>query len=366
MKETEEKVLRENPEAEEQEIDLIELAAKLWKQRKKIALWGLYGAIFGLIVAFSIPREYTATIKLAPEVTDGKSASGSLGALAAMAGIGGTGGSGADAVYPQLYPDVVHSTPFAVGLFTLPVVDKDKKRYELQQYVDEELSAPWWSFIMGLPGKALGALRSKPAGGEGKGIDAFELTQEQNAVKMVLDERISANVDTKTGVVTISATMQDPMVAALVVDSVASRLKAYVTDYRTNKAREDLEYAEKLNDEARDAYYKAQQRYADYMDRNQGLALYGAQTTRDRLQNEAQLAFTLYNQTAQQLQQAEAKVQAVRPVFATIEPPTVPLKPSKPRKVLILIGCVFLACVIQCAWILFGDNIRKIKEDVKG
>lgn len=365
MKETDETTLREHPEAEEQEIDLLELAAKLWKQRKKIALWGLYGAIFGLIVAFSIPREYTATIKLAPEVTDGKSASGGLGALAAMAGIGGVSGGGADAVYPQLYPDVVQSTPFAVGMFTLPVVDKEKKRYELQQYVEEELSAPWWSFIMGLPGKAIGALRGNGEESGGKGLDAFELTPQQDQVKKVLDNRISANVDTKTGVVTISATMQDPMVAALVVDSVAARLKAYVTDYRTNKAREDLAYAEKLNEEARDAYYKAQQRYADYMDRNQGLALYGAQTTRDRLQNEAQLAFTLYNQTAQQLQQAEAKVQAVRPVFATIEPPTVPLKPSKPSKVMILVGCVFLACVIQCAWILFGDNIRKFKEEVK-
>lgn len=366
MKETEEKAFREHPEAEEQEIDLIELAGKLWKQRKKIALWGLYGAVFGLIVAFSIPREYTATIKLAPEVTDGKSGGGGLGALAAMAGIGGVSGGGADAVYPQLYPDVVHSTPFSVSLFSLPVVDKDKNRYELQQYVGEELSSPWWSFILRLPGKVLGALRSGNGEEGNKGVDAFELTREQNKVKITLDERISANVDTKTGVVTISATMQDPMVAALVVDSVASRLKAYVVDYRTNKARADLEYAEKLNEEARDAYYKAQQRYADYMDRNQGLALYGAQTTRDRLQNEAQLAFTLYNQTSQQLQQAEAKVQAVRPVFATIEPPTVPLKPSKPRKVMILIGCIFLACVAQCAWILFGDNIRKIKEDVKG
>lgn len=365
MKETDEKAVQAYTEAEEQEIDLLELAVKLWKQRRKIAVWGLCGAVFGLIVAFSIPREYTATIKLAPEVTDGKSAGG-LGVLSAMAGIGGGNSGGADAVYPQLYPDVVHSTPFAAGLFTLPVVDKDKNRFELQQYVTDELSAPWWSFIMSLPGKALGALRSQPEKGKEGGIDAFELTPEQNLVKMALDNRISADVDTKTGVITISATMQDPMVAALVVDSVASRLKAYIIDYRTNKAREDLEYAEKLNEEARAAYYKAQQRYADYMDRNQGLALYGAQTTRDRLQNESQLAFTLYNQTAQQLQQAEAKVQSVRPVFATIEPPTVPLKPSKPRKVLILAGCIFLACVIQCAWILFGDSVRKIREDIKG
>ncbi len=39
--------------------------------------------------------------------------------------------------------------------------------------------------------------------------------------------------------------MQDPLVAAIVADTVQARLKAYMTEYRTNKSRKILQYNEK-------------------------------------------------------------------------------------------------------------------------
>ena len=64
---------------DEKEIDLLELATKLWEQRKKLIIWSICGAVIGLIVAFSIPKEYDTTVKLAPEISDPKAASGGLG-----------------------------------------------------------------------------------------------------------------------------------------------------------------------------------------------------------------------------------------------------------------------------------------------
>lgn len=351
---------------DEQEIDLLELAMKLWKQKKKIAIWCIVGAVVGLVVAFSIPREYTTDVKLAPEVGSGQKAGGSLGAMAAMVGLGGNVQSGADAVSPTLYPDVVGSVPFLVGLFNVPVEDIDgTQKVTLRQYVEDDLKAPWWSAIMGFPFKLLGSLRGgdnddndKP----GKAPDTFKLTKKENSIVMALQQRISASVDTKTSVITISVMMQDPLVSATLADTVVSRLQNYITDYRTNKARKDLEYAELLNEEAKDNYYKAQQKYADYLDRNNGLILHSAQTTRERLQNEATLAFNLYNQTAQQVQVAKAKVQENTPVYATVTPATVPIKATSPRKPLILVGFVFLAFVACCAWILYG---KPLAEEMK-
>jgi len=182
-------------------------------------------------------------------------------------------------------------------------------------------------------------------------------------VVAALATRIGADVDTKTSVISLSVTMQDPMVSAMLADTVAARLKTYVTDYRTEKARRDMEYAQRINDEAKQDYYDAQQKYAEYMDRNQGLVTRAAQTESERLQNEASLAFSLYNQTAQQLQIARAKVQQTTPVYTVVQPATVPLRPSKPSKMLILVGFIFLAVVAASAWILFGrdlvDGFRK-------
>lgn len=350
----------DNRDDQEQEIDLLELAQKLWASRSLIIKFGIIGVIAGIIVAFSIPKEYTTTIKLAPEFQDNKASGGGLGALASMAGIS-TGGTSTEAVYPQLYPDIVESIPFTVGLFDVPVTDKDGEMHmTVREYVTEELSAPWWSVVMRVPGMVIGGIKSiftsdDEEEGDGK-LDTFRLTVEESGIVEALNARVSAEVDTKTSVITLSATMQDPMVSALLADTVAERLKAYVTDYRTNKAREDLEYAKKLNDEAKADYYKAQQRYANYLDKNQGIVLRSQRTEQERLQNEMQLAFNLYNSTSQRLQSAKAKVQEITPVYTVVQPATVPLKASKPSKLLILVGFVFLAVVAASAWILFGRS----------
>lgn len=354
----------EDPEAES-EIDLLELAMKLWQQRKKIVKWCAVGAVLGLIVAFSIPREYETTVKLAPEFSASQKGSSGLSSLMSMAGLGSSNQT-LDALYPQLYPDVVGSVPFALSLFDVPVKDiEGEKSTTVRAFLEEDTSSPWWSAILALPGKIIGGIKSLMSDEEDLGNhspNSFHLTNDEDLIVTALSQRISATVDTKTQVITISVTMQDPMVSAILADTVVYRLQEYITDYRTNKARKDLEYAETLNQEAKDNYYKAQQQYADYLDRNQGLILHSAQTTRERLENEATLAFNLYNQTSQQLQAAKAKVQENTPVYAIVTPATVPIKPAAPRKALILVGFVFLAFVACSAWILYG---KPMLEEMK-
>lgn len=344
-----------NNQDEEKEIDLLELAAKLWNERRKLITWCVCGAVIGLVVAFSIPREYDTAVKLAPEANDTKATSGGLSALASMAGFSTGGTSGVDALYPQLYPDVVSSVPFTTALFDVNVTTKDGgDNFTVREYMEEEISAPWWSTVMGFPFKLLGMLVSQEEEEDGKKVDNFQLSPKEAHLVEALNRRISASVDQKTSVVTISVQMQDPLVSAILADTVVSRLQDYITAYRTNKARQDLRYAETLNEEAKQEYYKAQKKYAEYLDRNQSLAFQSAQITRDRLENESNLAFNLYNQTAQQVQKAKAKVQETTPVYAVVTPATVPVKATSPRKAMILIGFTFLAFVACAAWILFG------------
>lgn len=356
---------------DEEEIDLLELAAKLWKSRRTIFIYAGIAAVIGLVVAFSIPKEYTTTIKLAPELNGATAGKGGLGSLAAMAGVNlGSGGAGTDAVMPELYPDVLSSVPFLVGLFEVPVTEsKTDSVYTVRAYIEDHTSAPWWSAVMSLPMKAVGGVihfftADEEEEGDGT-TNPFMLSKDEEDIKLALSKRIVCDYDQKTGVNTISVTMQNPLVSAMLADTVAAHLQSFVTDYRTSKARQDLKYAEQLNEEARKDYYAAQQRLADYLDRNQGLSLHSAQVTRERLTNEAQLAFSLFNQTSQQLQLAKAKVQETTPVYATVEPATVPIKPSKPSKPMILIGFIFLGVVIASAKILFSDTFTAMKNKIK-
>ena len=347
----------------EQEIDLLELARKLWDNRRLIIKWCIIGAVVGLIVGFSIPKEYTTTVKLSPEVQGAKSSmGGGLSSLASMAGINLNSVSSADAVYPELYPDVVSSVPFTTELFNVPVRDqKGELHTTVYDYLSEYTRSPWWSAIMKLPGKAIGGIMSlfgkEQKEGNSDTLNTFQLTREQMGVVDALNKRIVCSVDKKTSVITLSVTMQEPLISASLTDTVMHNLQAYITNYRTNKARQDLEYTQMLYNEARMNYHVAQRQYANYMDKNQNIVSYAVRAEQERLQNEMSLSYNLYNQMAQQLQMAKAKVQEQVPVYTVIQPVTVPLRSSNPSKLLIIIGCTFLTGILTGIWILLGCDI---------
>ena len=359
--------------SEEQEIDLLELARKVWKDRLLVLKWCGIALVVAIVVAYSIPKEYTTTVTLAPEISGTSSRSlGNMSALAAMAGLRTSSGSSNDALSPELYPDIVSSTAFAVELFDVPVQDASGElQTTVYDYLTAHQRAPWWSTVMSLPSRLIGWATSlfksddELVNDEGK-VDPFQLTFEQSGVVGALNGRIMASVDKKSWVITLSVTMQDPLISATLTDTVMHKLQNYITDYRTNKARHDLEFTQKLYDEAQKKYYDAQQTYADYVDMNQNISLRSVQTRQERLQNEMNLAYNLYNQTAQQLQLAKAKVQENTPVYTIVQAATVPLKASKPSKLMILVGFVFLAGVGSVGWILFGRGIwTSLKQSIR-
>lgn len=347
---------------EESEVDLLELAMRLWQSRRKLIKWTLWGAVIGVALAFSIPREYTTDAKLSPELSSADKKAGGLSALASMAGING-GSQNTEAVYPQLYPDIVGSVPFLTGLFPVEVITEEGEKMTVEQYIKDDLRKPWWSWIISLPGKAIGLFIPGEDVPEGHKLDNFHLTKEETEMVKSLKDRIKSEVE---DYVSVSVTMQDPMVSAVLCDTVVSRLQKYVTDYRTDKARQDLVFAEKINAEAQEKYYEAQKSLADYIDRNHGLATQSARITRERMENETQLAFALYNQTAHRVQTCRTIVQENTPVYVVVEPPTVPVKPSSPRKLLMLVGFAFLGFVACAVWILFLQPFSKELKEEKG
>ncbi len=358
-------------EEEELEIDLMEYARKLWASRKLLLKVAGIAAIVGVIIALGTPKTYTANVTLAPE--SGKSGSGGLSGIASMLGVGGLSmSSDADAFNVTLYPDVVSSTPFIIDLLDTKVKQlKNENDTTLAGYLKEGTSSSLIGTIVSLPFKAIGAVMSIFSSNDdeednNRGINPFQLTKEQDKIVNGLRKLVVANVDKKTGVTSISVTMQDPLVCAIVADTVVTKLQEFITGYRVNKAQEDCKYWEQLHEERKNNYYEKQQNYARYTDGNQGISRESVKIEQARLENEMNLAYQVYSQVATQLQMARAKVQEAKPVFAVVEPATVPLKPSGTSRKMILIGIVFLAVAGASAWILFGQDLWKnLKEGLK-
>lgn len=351
----------------QEEIDLLELALKVWGERKFVLKACGYAVLIGLVIAFSIPREYTANAMIAPELSDNKTTGGL--SLAAMAGFNLNATSTADAIYPDLYPDIVTSTPFITGLFNVQVKDLDEEvDTTLYCYLNEHQRVPWWTLITSAPFKALGWVISLFTEEEKEDaiLDPFHLTKEEADIAKELSERITVSVDKKTGVTTLSVTMQDARISACLTDTVVRRLQDYITEYRTTKARQDFQFQEKLFERKKKEYEKAQENYAKFADANKNIILLSYRAEQERLENEMRLAYQVYTSVAQQLQMAEAKVQEITPVYTIIEPATIPIKASKPRKTLMLLGIVFLTGLCCVSWILFGRDFYINLKTKKG
>lgn len=359
---------------EEEEIDWKPYVKKLLRNWKFVFKLGCLGVVLGLIFALSAVKTYTASAVLAPELT--KKSSSSISSLASLAGVNLNNVNVTDAMYPDLYPEIVGSVPFVVELLKMPVSFEDGKETietDLYTYLDEYQKGTWYGAVMGAPMKALswtiGLISSKDEEEENKGVSSINpehLSFKQETIVKSLLENTSVTVDKKTAVISLSAKLQNPVLAKQLCDQIVEKLTDYIVQYRTEKARKDVEYYQMLTDEARADYYAAQKKYAEYSDANQGVTRNSYLIERERLQNEASLAFQLYNQTAQQLQAAEATVQQETPVSVTIKPSTVPLK-GEPSRAKILVMWTFLLGAGACAWVLFGDMakdfIAELKED---
>ncbi len=353
----------------QKETDIIGIILLLWSKRKRIIINCFIGGILSIIVAFSIPKQYTSTVVMAPESSSGTSVSGGLGALASMAGfnLGGLSGS-EDALYPELYPQIVSSTPFLCDVMNLQVETIDGElKTSMYDYLVNHQKSPWWSKMIAAPFKWIKRL----TGGEKKEdiipLDAEEMTlsRRQYLTLKSLDDLISVSVDKGNFVITLSVTMQDPKIASYVATIVSENLQEYIGKYRSAKARKDLAYTEKLYTEAQEKYYKAQQAYATYADQHQGVVKMQYQIEQDRLSNEQDLAFNVYNQIAQQLEMARAKVAESTPVCVVMQPAIVPVKASSPKKIMMGLLYVFLAFFGTVAWILVDEYIisRRVVEE---
>lgn len=344
-----------NTEKTLKQIDVAKIVNILWKNKKKY--YFVLPIVFVLSCAFilCVPRYYKSSVSLAPELS---SFSGnSLSDIASSFGVdlgSATSGSG-DAILPELYPEIIGSINFQVGLFDVKVKTLDGSvNTKYYDYLLNHQEKAFWNSIFNwikslFPNDDLKAQKSDS-------INPFMLTRKQTSIAMEIGENIVCDVDKKNYVITITVTDQDPLICATMADSVKGRLQNFITDYRTSKARVDLEYAEKLRDEVKEKYFEARDKYSKYTDSHRNSILEAYVTKRDELENDMQILFNNYNLQTNQVLQARAKVQEETPAFTTLQSATVPVKPAGPKRMIFVGVMTILALAITSAVILYKNK----------
>ena len=337
-------------------IDL-ERIAKILKTKKKVYMWvGLITFVLSCVWIIPEPRYYDCEVALAPEAND-VSLSGGLSSIASSFGfdLGGIGGT--DAIYPLLYPDLFESPEFLVGLFDIKVksldgeIETDYYTYLKQFQKQNILTVPFIRTINYI--KQLFEKEEKRGGEkDGKRINSFMLSKKDFALMEKIKDKIACSVDKKTNVISIVVRDQDPLICATIADSVKEHLQNFIIQYRTSKARQDCAYYQHLTDSAKIEYEEAMRLYSEYSDTHKDVILQAYISERDKLENDMSEKYTAYNMMNTQLQAMRAKVQERTPSFTTLKSATVPVKPVGPKRMIFVIGMVFLVFVVMSIYYL--------------
>ncbi len=357
---------------EDDEIDLIALAKTLWNGRKLIVKTVLIFMSIGLIIALFSQKQYTASSTMVPQLSKNQSKLGGLSSLAAMAGFNLDMNMETSELSPYVYPQIVQSVPFQLELMEAPFkfegIDKRISIYDYyMDYAKPNVISIVMKYTIGLPFLIIKALKpDKPETQPTFASDSLfyspiALTEDQESIRKMLSERVTLETNDKEGYVVLYASAHDPNLAAQVAHKAQSLMQKYITDFKIKKASAQLKFIEERCAEKKKEFEAAQTKLAVFVDRNKSVTSAIARTEQERLQNEYKLAFEVYSQLAQQLEQAQIKVKEDTPVFSIVKPVTVPIEKSKPNRPLILIIWTFLGGIIGVGWIFGKQFLATVK-----
>lgn len=347
------------------EIDLLALVKTTWKGRKTIILSVVAGTILGVVVALLSPKEYTARTVLVPQLGDSQSKLGGLGGLAALAGINLDMNQTSE-LSPMIYPQIVSSIPFQLELMNIPLNFQEYTQpislFEYYtKYSKPSALASVQKYTIGLPFVILNAIKGKA---KETGLHAgmtnqpTQLTADQYTVKKAMDAIVTLDLNPKEGYITLNTIMPEALAAAQLAQKAQELLQRYITEFKIQKAKANLDFIQERYTDVKTEFEKAQVSLAQVNDRNKDFTSSLPRIETDRIQTRYTIAFSVFQELAKQLEQAKIQVKKDTPVFTIIEPVAVPSEKSKPKKAMIIAIWIFLGGIVGVG-IVFGKEFLK-------
>lgn len=367
------------PDTDIFEIDLVQKAKDIWDGRRLIMIFIASFLVFGYFHTKYGPTEYTSTSALIQE-SEGASV-GDFGSsfLRSLTGLniqsGGSGNMSAVAtgrapLPVTLYPRIISSTEFQKELiyteFEFSNLDSTMTLINYHQNFNEPplrdkvyslagnmtIFLPfqiydWGKGLIRSAWRTISGVFVSEESSDNESQDNEQMvdvisddrlqnvSKEESAVMTWLTPRIT--LTSSGGVMEVATTLPDPKAAALVNAMLIEYIQEYITEYRVEKATQNLEATLERYELAKERYEEAQTALAEYRDQNINITTESAQIREQRLSNEASLRFNIYNSISQEVEQARMIRQQQIPVFNTLEKPNVPSAPSTGTSPLLMV-----------------------------
>ena len=348
----------------EDEIDLIALLKTVFAARRFVIQITVLFAVLGIVLALVSPVRYTASSMFMPQLSEGQSNS-SLGGLASLAGINLTAimGGQPQEIAPSLYPQIAESSPYLMALLETPVGESQIsfRDYILGQDGGVSIIALIKKYTIGLPSLLLSSNNADTP----QDNTLFDISEEDRDLFEFLSQILSVEVDDQEGLVSIGVEFSDRKIAAQLAQAATDLLQTKIIAFKSQSARNNLQFVQGQFDAKRQEFEQIQDSIAMFKDQNLNItsSLYQNQLT--RLESQFTVTSSVFQELAGQVEQAKIQVNKNTPIFMIIEPVSVPLKRSKPKRTMMVIIWTFLGGVIAVGWTLVKAPVFQILEELK-
>ena len=350
---------------DDDEIDLIALLKTVFTARRFVLRTTILFAIIGILVALVSPVSYTASSTFMPQLSEGRSSS-SLGGLASLAGINLSAvmGGQPQEISPSLYPQIAESIPYRLALLDAPVGEQETS---FRDYILEENGGVGFlsvlkKYTIGLPGLLL---NKKKDNNESPDSSLFQVTEEDRDLFKFLSQVVSVEVDDQEGLVSISAELADRMVAAQLAQEATDLLQRNIISFKSQSARNNLDFVESQFESKRKEFEHIQDSIAVFKDQNLNITSTLYQNRLTRLESQFTVISSVFQELAGQVEQAKIQVNKDTPIFTIIEPVSIPLERSKPKRTMMVIIWTFLGGVFAVGWTLIKSPAQQIVKELR-
>jgi uncharacterized protein involved in exopolysaccharide biosynthesis len=162
---------------------------------------------------------------------------------------------------------------------------------------------------------------------------------------------------------TISVTAGGPQLASAFAESFLDHFTTRVREIRTEKVRERLGFVEDRFQEAEQELETAEERLAQFLERNQNPTTASLQFRRDRLQRQVSFKEQLYSELQSQLTQTRLDLQRRQPVVTVVEQPVSPIEPSAPNRTLIVLLAFIFGGILGVGCAFVRTAFERVEED---
>jgi uncharacterized protein involved in exopolysaccharide biosynthesis len=357
-------------EEKELTIDLSSIWSLIYKSRKALLAFSLVSTFTVAIIIFKQPNEYTSYSSVMPELES--TSSGGLGkfaGLASLAGLDLSSMASSDAIRPDLYPSIINNTTFFLRLLKSNVRTMENSSvnflgFYVKAYEIEKDSSGGIKGMLSRVFKSANTIEKSVYILKDSTTSLSYISKFEAEIINNLKDKIVASIDSKSGIINVTVELPDPVTSADVARISMDYLTEFVTNYRIEKSKQDLEFLEERLEEAKRKFYLIQSQKAKYNDQSQPstIRLQSADVRRERIESDYRVSSSFYSQLMEQYETAKIKVQENTPVFKILEKPVVPYKKSGPKRSLILLS-TFILSFISMAFVVLVKNYKNLISD---